>query len=175
MTQNTPSHRGGGEADDPTSGARAEPEPPPDAETSAAPRPGHRRTLFTIPFKSSMTDADVARLHTALDLVTYISPKPGVSGASAGVVPLDFWSGLFLGRGNGENEWLLEARTWGNPPESIVHEWHVRAALAARELDPTVQVPRPERVAAAQIPTTTVGRASNKRLSRFARRLLRLE
>jgi hypothetical protein len=49
-------------------------------------------------------------------------------------VPLDFWSGLFLERGGAEGEWVLEGRTWGHPPESVVHEWHVRAALAAREL-----------------------------------------
>lgn len=98
-------------------------------------------TLFSIPFTSQMTDADLARLRTELDLVSYLSPKPGVSGASPGVVPLDFWSGLFLVRGEADGDWSLEARTWGNPPEPQVHEWHIRAALAARQLDPTVPVP----------------------------------
>lgn len=42
--------------------------------------------LFSVPFKSRMTDDDVARLHGELDLVTYLTPKPGVSGASLGVV-----------------------------------------------------------------------------------------
>ena len=106
---------------------------------------GHtrQRTVFSIPFKSSMADADLERLRRELDLVTYLSPKPGVSGASPGVVPLDSWSGLFLQRGNPEGEWTLEARTWGAPPAALVHEWHVRAALVARELDPTVQIPQP--------------------------------
>jgi hypothetical protein len=104
-----------------------------------------RRTLFSTPFTSSMTDADIARLQRELDLVTYLSPKPGVGGASPGVVPLDFWSGLFLEHGPGDGEWVLEARTWGDPPAPLVHEWHVRAALAARQLDPTVPIPQPLR------------------------------
>lgn len=117
-------------------------------QTARTPQSSHgrtarRRTLFSIPFKSPMTDADLARLRSELDLVTYITPKPGVSGASLGVVPLDFWSGLFLERGRGEGEWVLEARTWGQPPDAVVHGWHVRAALAARELDGSVEVPRP--------------------------------
>lgn len=99
------------------------------------------RALFSVPIKSQMTDADLARLGSQLDLATYLSPKAGVSGASPGVVALDFWSGLFLVRGKADGEWSLEARTWSNPPEPVVHEWHVKAALAARQLDPTVPVP----------------------------------
>ena len=67
-----------------------------------AARRGRRRTLFSIPFKCAMTDADVARLHRELDLATYLSPKPGVSGAGPGLVPLDIWTGLFMERGAGE-------------------------------------------------------------------------
>ncbi len=44
-----------------------------------------------------------------------MSPKPGVSGASQGVAQLDFWSGLFLERGAGADEWVLEGRTWAIP------------------------------------------------------------
>jgi hypothetical protein len=88
-----------------------------------------------------MTDQDVARLRASLDLATYTDPKPGVSGASPGVARLDLWSGLFLEPGVGEGEWMLEGRTWGNPPEASVREWHIQAALAARELDPRVEIP----------------------------------
>ena len=116
------------------------------APTPATPaRRARQRTLFSIPFKSSMTNAELARLQRELDLVTYLSPKPGVSGASPGVVPLDFWSGLFLERCADEREWVLKARTWGDLPTPLVHEWHVRAALAAQQLDPTVQIPQPLR------------------------------
>lgn len=132
-------------------------------------------TLFSVPFKSEMTDADLARLHSSLDLVTYIRPKPGVSGARPGVVPLDFWSGLFLERDERDDEWLLEGRTWGNPPEPLVHEWHVRAALAARELDPTVEIPPRQPDTLSDEAALPLGRAANKRLARLGRRLLRLE
>lgn len=121
-----------------------------------------------------MDDADLARLRGALDLVTYISPKPGVSGASQGVAQLDFWSGLFLRGGTGADEWVLEGRTWGDPHESVIHEWHVGAALAARELDPTVQIPPRRLDAVAEHTLIPVGRAANKRLARLGRRLLRL-
>lgn len=104
-------------------------------------RRGRRRTLFSIPFKSSMGDMDLTHLRSELDLVTYLTPKPGVSGASPGVARLDSWSGLFLERGGSSGEWRLEGRTWGSPPETTVHEWHVRAALTARELDPAVPIP----------------------------------
>jgi hypothetical protein len=136
---------------------------------------GHRRTLFSIPFTSGMSDADFARLRSTLDLVIYSSPKPGVSGASLGVVPLDPWSGLFLERGAGENEWILEARTWGRPGESSVHEWQVRAASAARQLDRSVEVPPRERSEAANSPLLEVGRAASSRRGRLGRRLLGLE
>ena len=137
---------------------------------------GHRQvTLFSVPFKSPMDDADLARLRRVLDLVTYMSPKPGVSGASPGVAQLDFWSGLFLEPGAGADEWVLEGRTWGDPPDSVIHEWHVRAALAARELDPTVQIPPWRSDAVAEHAMIPVGRAANKRLARLGRRLLRLD
>lgn len=117
-----------------------------------------------------MTDADIARLHSELDLVTYLTPKPGVSGASPGVVPLDFWSGLFLERGETEGEWALEGRTWGHPPESLVHDWHVRAALAAKELDPAVEIPKPLHPRGAQHPAGNVpDKQSLWRLGRQAR------
>jgi hypothetical protein len=102
-----------------------------------------RKTLFSVPFRSKMTDDESNRLRATLDLVMFISPKPGVSGASLGVVPLDFWSALYLDRGAGDDEWVLEGRTWGSPPERAVHDWYVRTALGAKEIDPSVEVPPP--------------------------------
>lgn len=132
---------------------------------NGAGRAGHRRTLFRIPFRTGMTSDDVARLHGALDLVTYMTPKPGVSGASPGVAALDPWSGLFLGPGAAEGEWILEGRTWWHPPAEAAHEWHVRGALAARELDPSVQVPaRLERESDAD------ASFAGRRAGRFSRR-----
>ncbi len=136
------------------------------------PRP--RRTLFSIRFESAMSDRDLARLRSALDLVTYMSPKPGVSGASLGVVPLDFSSGLFLVRGDGQQQWALEARTWGDPPAAAVHEWEVTAAIAARQLDPRVGVPTPAQTREREAAVLEVGRAASSRRGRLGRRLLRL-
>jgi hypothetical protein len=153
--------------------------PPPATGQTATPSTPRRTarcvTLFSVPFMSRMTYDHLARLHSELDLVTYLTPKPGVSGASAGVVPLDFWSGLFLEHGVGEDDWMLEARTWDSPPESLVHEWHVRAALVARELDPTVHIPPRLRVESAGAPSLPLSRAANRRLSRRVRRLLHLD
>lgn len=130
--------------------------------------------LFRVPFKSAMTDTEVARLRGELELVTYTTRKTGVSGASPGVVPLDLWSGLFLERGDGENEWVLEGRTWGNPPDSLIHEWHVRAALAALELDPTVEIPAAAHAASPANRTPPLS-AENKRHARLGRRPLHIE
>lgn len=134
-----------------------------------------RRTIFSVPFHSALTDADLARLHSAMGMATYLSPKPGVSGASAGVAKLDLWSGLFLVRGEEDGEWALEGRTWGNPSEGLVHEWHVRAALAARALDPAVVVPPRVPLAETDGRLRAVGRAANKRSARLARRLMHLQ
>lgn len=69
------------------------------------------------------------------------STRPDVHPAIRERRPLDYWSRLFLVRGEADGDWSLEARTWGNPPEPLVHDWNVRAALAARQLDPRVPVP----------------------------------
>jgi hypothetical protein len=133
------------------------------------------RALFSVPFRSPMTIADLGQLQHNLDLTTYITPKPGVSGGQPGVVPLDFWSGLFLQRGASDAEWVLEGRTWGHPPEEVVHEWYVRTALAARQLDSTVEIPPRPAAATPSLPSRPVGRAANKRLARLGRHLLGLE
>jgi hypothetical protein len=144
-----------------------------DVPISRHPHP--REPLFSVPFKSRMSDADVARLKTELDLVTYLTPKPGVSGASPGVVPLDFWSALYLQRGAAEGEWALDARTWGDPPREAIHAWHVRAALAARKLDSRVEIPPRQATATPAPPSLPLGRAANKRFARLGRLVLGLE
>ena len=103
-----------------------------------------RRTatvLFQVEFASSMNDSDMASLTRALELVMHMYPKMQIGPASLGVARLDCDSGLFLERRDGEGRWALEGRTWGHPPPRIVHDWHLGAAQAARELDPTVAVP----------------------------------
>lgn len=128
---------------DPAASARNLPTDGPSRPASTpATRPHLRVTLFTIPFRSKMTAVDTDRLRADLDLVTQLSPKPGASAVSPGLVRLDHWSGLFLERGEDEGDWILEARTWDRPPPSTVDDWQMRAALAARRLDPAVPIPQ---------------------------------
>jgi hypothetical protein len=72
---------------------------------------------------------------------THLHPKLRGSPASPGVSRLDFFSGLFLVRGDGPRDWRLEGRTWGAPAPESVQGWYLVAADAARLLDPTVPVP----------------------------------
>ncbi len=98
--------------------------------------PAHEQVkLFEVPFHSRMDDADVAALGRALDVATHLHPKLHDSPARAGVVRLNFDSGLFLERGPREDQWALEARTWGHPTARTVHAWHLLAAEAARHLE----------------------------------------
>ena len=97
--------------------------------------------MFSVPFASTMNDEDIAYLVRTLNLETHLHPKLHPNPTSPGAVRLDFDSGLFLVRGANEGEWALEGRTWGDPPPLAVHEWHLSAVLAARQLDSTVALP----------------------------------
>lgn len=117
----------------------------PASTEGASPAPSRHgrggRVLFEVPFKSEMTDADLARLARTFDLSTHMYPKQRPNPTSPGVARLDHFSGLFLERGSCEGEWALEARTWGRPAPESAHEWHLLAALAAHQLDSSVKTP----------------------------------
>ncbi len=135
--------------------------------------------LFEVPFASVMSDCDLALLARMLDLSTRIQPTIDPRDAAPrhetpGFARLDHYSGLFLKRGVVEGEWLLEARTWGRPAAQSVHEWHVLAAGAARELDLTVTSPERLNDGAREISDRPLGRAANKRFARVRRRLVGL-
>lgn len=136
--------------------------------------PHHRGglVLFEISFASAMGDLDLARLAQVLDISTHMYPKTRPAPNSPGVARLDHDSGLFLERGPGEDQWVLQARTWGTPPPETVHEWQLLAAQAARQLDP--QVPLPERGAEVQhaVAERAGGTAANRRLAHIRRRLV---
>lgn len=100
-----------------------------------------RRTLFNVPFHSAMSDADIARLRAELGMETHFHPKHPAVVPPLGFVRLDFYSGLYLVRADGDGDWALECRTWGQPAPGIVHEWHLHAAYAARLLDSSVPIP----------------------------------
>jgi len=130
--------------------------------------------LFEVPFTSAMSDSDLAVLAHVLDLSTHMYPKMRPDPNSPGVARLDHFSGLFLERGAEKGQWVLEARTWGNPAPQSVHEWEVLVAQAARQLDPRVTLP--ERLPDSQraTPDRPLGQAANGRLARFRRRLVGL-
>lgn len=138
--------------------------------TAANPQERGGQVLFELPFTSPMLDADLALLRRMLDISTHMYPKMRPDPNSPGTARLDDHSGLFLERGPGEDEWLLQARTWGRPSPRTIHEWHLAAAQAARQLDPRVRLP--ERAAQAQLATAEhpVG-AADTRLARIRRRL----
>ncbi len=135
--------------------------------------PHHRggKVMFQVPFTSAMGDADLAVLAHVLDLSTHMYPKMRPDPNSPGVARLDHFSGLFLERGADEGQWMLEGRTWGKPAPRTVHEWHLLAALAARQLDPDVTLPEPMPNAHASTPDRPRGRAANRRLGRLRRRM----
>lgn len=106
------------------------------------------RVMFTVPFESAMSDSDLHRLTSVLGMTTHMHPKLHPSPANPGVSRLDFFSGLFLLRGERPGEWRLQGRTWGAPAPETVHDWHVVAADAARLVDAGVPVlPRRPRAA----------------------------
>ena len=130
--------------------------------------------LFEVPFASAMSDSDLARLARMLDLSTHMHPKMRPDTTSPGVGRLDHFSGLFLERGADQDQWVMQARTWGNPAAQSVHEWHLLAAQAARRLDPRVTLPEPLPDTPKQIADRPLGQAATKRLASIRRRLVGL-
>lgn len=163
------SHPGGG-LPDPAPG-------PTDSHDSGLDLNPHHRggtVLFEVPFTSAMSDADLAVLGHVLDLWTHMYPKMRPDPTSPGIARLDHVSGLFLDRGPGERQWVLQARTWGTPAPQTVHEWHLLAAQAARQLDQHVVLPErlPDRPSATQ--DRPLGPAAHTRLAQLRRRLVGL-
>ncbi len=121
-----------------------------------------------------MSDLDLALLERTLDLSMRLHAKMHPRPDSPGFARLDHYSGLFLECGAAEGQWMLQARTWGHPAQESVHEWQVVAAGAAQQLDPTVILPQRLGASSREIPDRPPGRAANKRLARFRRRMVGL-
>jgi hypothetical protein len=148
--------------------------PGPAPKRPSAPHGRGGTSLFQVSFASVMSDPEIALLARALDLTTHMYPKMRPSPTSPGVARLDHYSGLFLERGVGEGQWVLEARTWGHPAPVGVHGWHLLAAWAAHMLDPAVTLPERLAVDSPQYAMRPLGRAANKRFARIGRRILGL-
>ena len=127
-----------------------------------------------VPFRSELTDADLARLGRTLDLSTHTYPKQRPNPTGPAVARLDHFSGLFLERGAAEGQWVLEARTWGRPAPASVHEWRLLATDAARELDPSVGIPERLSFPPVQLTDRPVGEVLNRRFAAFRRHLVGL-
>lgn len=94
-------------------------------------------------------------------------------------------SELRVGAGQAHQTLLSDtSMTWRCDQSSISCEaapplgwpaWHIRAALTAKQLDPTVEPPPRLSVASLERPTHPVGRIAKKRLARLGRRLLLLD
>jgi hypothetical protein len=121
-----------------------------------------------------MSAEDTAKLHALLDLTTHPEQKMRPDPNSPGVARLDHFSGLFLERGAAEGEWTLEGRSWGKPGPKIVHEWHLLAAQAARQLDRQVTFPKPLPHTRLEMPDRRLEQAANGRLAHLRRRLVGL-
>ncbi len=143
------------------------------APTSAPPARG-ATTLFEVPFATTMTDADLALLVRTLDLSRRIHPKAHPRHERPGLARLDHHSGLFLNRGSVDGQWTLQAQTWGHPAPHSVQEWHVLAAGAAHQLDPTVALPERLHTRSSAIPDRPLGRAANRRLAGLRRHMVGL-
>jgi hypothetical protein len=143
-----------------------------------APRTPQERggvVLFRVSFVSAMSDCDLALLARLLDLSTHMYPKMHPDPSSPGVARLDHFSGLFLNRGATAGQWVLEARTWGHPAPQSVHEWNLLAIWAARQLDPSVTLPRRLPAIAPEIPTHPVARFATRPLARIRRHIVGLQ
>ncbi len=111
--------------------------------TAATQRPELYTVLFRIPFRASMTPRATYLLSSELDMFLTFDVKAPFPSANqgAGVARLDHFSGLYLFRGSGDDEWLLECRTFGTPSAAEAHAWHVNAARVVHQIDPSVEIP----------------------------------
>lgn len=132
------------------------------------------RVLFTVPFASAMDDSDLAVLGRTLDLYRHLYTQMRPDPNSPGVVRMDRFSGIFLERGEGEERWILEGRTWGTPSAESIHAWHVLAAEVAHVLDPDVKIPERLLQGEPEIPDRQVGEVFNRPLAAFRRHLVGL-
>jgi hypothetical protein len=143
-------------------------------DVAARPRAHGPTTLFEVAFATAMTEGDLAVLVRALGLFTNLRQKGRPPEDDLGFARLDHSSGLYLKRSAVEGQWLLQARTWGDPASDSVHTWHVLAAGCAHQLDPAVTPPERLGLSPPSILNRRLEPGGNTRLGRFRRRLVGL-
>lgn len=137
----------------------------------------HRRggtVVFEIYFTCAMTDRELELLRRQLHMTTHIEHKLPVDPNSPAIARVDAWSGLFLERVRGDDRWVLQARTWGTPSPATIHDWHLRVAQVARQLDRRVEAPERAPLQPSGPRPRPVGRAANRRCAALRRRLVGL-
>lgn len=97
--------------------------------------------VFEVRLRTSMTGRDLELLRRQLAMTTHVEHKLPVDPNSPAHAALDQSSSLLLEHGAAEDQWILQARTWGEPSPRTVHDWQVRVALVACQLDPSVAIP----------------------------------
>lgn len=127
--------------------------------------------VFEVHFRSGMAGSDLELLRRQLDMTTHVEHKLPVDPNSPAFAQLDQDSSLLLEHGSREGQWVLQARTWGTPSASTVHDWQVRVAQVAHQIDRDVQLPDRLPVEPDDTPQRPVGRAANRRLAPIRRRL----
>jgi hypothetical protein len=94
---------------------------------------------FSIRFTGPLTGQRLALLVSELGLHTTVEPKQRVSLPMA-TAQLDPSTGLYLIRGQGEDEWVLECRAYGNPAPAWLRQWRLRAVWVVGQLDSELEV-----------------------------------
>lgn len=130
--------------------------------------------VFEVRFRSSMNGSDLELLRRQLAMTTHVDHKLPVDPNSPAVAQLDQDSSLLLECGTAEDQWILQARTWGRPSACTVHDWLVRVTQVARQIDPRVEIPARLPLPAPATVQRPVGRAANRRLAAARRRLVGL-
>lgn len=100
------------------------------------------RRLFAVGFRAAIDDRQIERLARRLAMMTHLHPKLSGAPASTASAILDRHSLLLLQRGEREGVWVLEGRTWGDPPQRAVRRWQAAAGEAAALLDPRLGRPQ---------------------------------
>lgn len=96
--------------------------------------------LFSIPFHAEMTEPTKRLLEVELNLTMNWEPKVTSAVQAPGFARLDFASGLYLLPAGGDDAWVLECRTFQQPPSEVVHRWRATAGDVAHSIDPAVPV-----------------------------------
>ena len=127
--------------------------------------------VFEVGFTSSMSGSNLELLRRQLGMTSHSEHKLPVDPNSPAVAQLEQDASLLLEHGPDEDHWVLQARTWGTPSARTVHDWHVRVAQVAHQLDPRVSIPDRMPIEPCAAPQRPVGRAANLRSAAVRRRL----